>query len=311
MPAFSTGVDEEGVLFDNWLLVATGELRETETRSCSPRPVSLPDPDANLADLRAQIAANEKGVAELRRMVEQFGLDVVTAYMGHVQDNAEESVRRIIAELHDGAYRYETDSGAVIEVALPWTSRPDRADRLHRHLSPAARQLQRADVRGDGRGPVRPPHPGRRRHPAQQRLPQAGPGHHPAGLLLAPAYPAAVVAGNVETSQAVTGALYAALGVKAEGSGTMNNVTFGNDRVPVLRDGGQRLGRRRRLRRRRRRPDPHDQLPADRPRSARMALPGPSRQPSRSARAAAAPAVAGWLRRRRRLRFLDPMTVAR
>ena len=96
----------------------------------------------------------------------------------------------------------------------------------------------------------------------------------PPGTMLSPQYPAAVAAGNVETSQVVTGALYAALGVMAEGSGTMNNVTFGNEQVPVLRDGGQRLGRRRRLRRHRRGADQDDQLPAHRPRGARVALPG-------------------------------------
>ena len=100
MPAFSRTVQEEGVLFDNWLLVRDGELREQETRELlASGPYPSRAPDANIADLRAQIAANEKGITELRRMTDQFGLDVVRAYMGHVQDNAEESVRRIIAGL--------------------------------------------------------------------------------------------------------------------------------------------------------------------------------------------------------------------
>lgn len=119
MPAFSRTIHEEGVLFDNWLLVRDGRLREEETRdllASAPHPSR--SPDTNLADLRAQIAANEKGIAELRRMTDQFGADVVDAYMGHVQDNAEESVRRIVAGLHDGHCRYETDSGAVIQVRL-------------------------------------------------------------------------------------------------------------------------------------------------------------------------------------------------
>ncbi len=112
-------LEEEGVLFDNWLLVRGGELRERETRHLltSARYPSRA-PETNLADLRAQIAANEKGVGELRRVIDQFGLDVVHAYMGHVRANAEESVRAIIAGLRDGSYRYETDSGAVIQVAL-------------------------------------------------------------------------------------------------------------------------------------------------------------------------------------------------
>ncbi|NEE56460.1 hydantoinase B/oxoprolinase family protein, partial [Streptomyces sp. SID8455] len=115
MPAFSRTIHEEGVLFDNWLLVRDGRLREPETRELlTSAPYPSRSPDTNLADLRAQIAANEKGIVELRRMVEQFGADVVKAYMGHVQDNAEESVRRIVALLHDGGFRYETDGGAVI-----------------------------------------------------------------------------------------------------------------------------------------------------------------------------------------------------
>ncbi|MEK8142268.1 hydantoinase B/oxoprolinase family protein [Streptomyces sp. M10(2022)] len=107
------------MLFDNWLLVRDGRLREAGTRELlTTAAYPSRDPDTNLADLRAQIAANEKGIAELRRMTGQFGTDVVQAYMGHVQDNAEESVRRIIVGLRDGSCRYETDNGAVIEVAL-------------------------------------------------------------------------------------------------------------------------------------------------------------------------------------------------
>ncbi|GAA4668225.1 hydantoinase B/oxoprolinase family protein [Streptomyces chumphonensis] len=233
MPAFSRTVHDEGVLFDNWLLVRDGVLREDETRAllgAGPHPSR--NPDANLADLRAQIAANEKGIGEIRAMIGHFGLDVVRAYMGHVQDNAEESVRRIIAGLRDGSCRYTTDSGAVIAVSL-------RVDREHRS----------AEVDFTGTSPQRDdnfnapssvvmaavlyvfrtlvaddiPLNSGCLTPLTVRI--------PAGSMLAPAHPAATVAGNVETSQAVTGALYAALGVQAEGSGTMNNVTFGNDRV--------------------------------------------------------------------------------
>ncbi|NGO70498.1 hydantoinase B/oxoprolinase family protein [Streptomyces boncukensis] len=233
MPAFSRTVEEEGVLFDNWLLVRGGVLREAETRELltSARYPSR-DPDTNLADLRAQIAANEKGIAELHRMTEEFGLDVVLAYMRHVQDNAEESVRRIIATLDDGAYAYETDSGAVIRLAvtvdrarrtavLDFTgTSAQRDDNLNAPSSvvmAAVLYVFRTLVADDiplNSGCLTP---------LDVRIPE--------GSMLAPAYPAATVAGNVETSQAVTGALYAALGVQAEGSGTMNNVTFGNDRV--------------------------------------------------------------------------------
>ncbi|MFD6331357.1 hydantoinase B/oxoprolinase family protein [Streptomyces niveus] len=233
MPAFSRTIHEEGVLFDNWLLVRDGRLRESETRALlADAPYPSRDPDTNLADLRAQIAANEKGIAELRRMTEQFGYDVVDAYMGHVRRNAEESVRRIIAGLSDGAYRYETDNGAVIEVAV-------RVDREARSAvidftgtSPqqegnfnAPRSVVMAAVLYVFRTLVADDIPLNSGclAPLDVRVPD--------GSMLSPSFPAATVAGNVETSQAVTGALYAALGVQAEGSGTMNNLTFGNERV--------------------------------------------------------------------------------
>ncbi|GAA0620586.1 hydantoinase B/oxoprolinase family protein [Streptomyces crystallinus] len=233
MPAFSRTVDEEGVLFDNWLLVRDGRLREAETRELltgAAHPSR--DPDTNLADLRAQIAANEKGIAELRRMTEEFGTDVVQAYMGHVQANAEESVRRIVARLDDGSYTYETDAGAVIRVAVT-VDRAERAAVLDfTGTSPqqpgnfnAPRSVVMAAVLYVFRTLVDddiPLNSGCLK-PLEVRVPP--------GSMLAPRYPAATVAGNVETSQAVTGALYAALGIQAEGSGTMNNVTFGNDRV--------------------------------------------------------------------------------
>ncbi|WP_418955922.1 hydantoinase B/oxoprolinase family protein [Streptomyces tritici] len=233
MPAFSRTVHEEGVLFDAWLLVRDGRLREEETRALlTGAAYPSRDPDTNLADLRAQIAANEKGIEELGKMVDQFGLDVVRAYMRHVRDNAAESVRRIVAGLRDGAYRYETDAGAVVEVAV-------RVDRERRSAvldftgtSPqqpgnfnAPKSVVTAAVLYVFRTLVDDDIPLNSGclEPLEIRVPD--------GSLLAPAYPAATVAGNVETSQAVTGALYAALGVQAEGSGTMNNVTFGNDRV--------------------------------------------------------------------------------
>ncbi len=231
MPAFSTRVDEEGVLIDNWRLVEGGEMRESATMDLlTSAEFPSRNPGANLADLRAQIAANEKGAAELRQLVTQFGLDVVTAYMGHVQDNAEQAVRRVIARLRDGECAYELDNGALIRVAV----RVDQPART-------------AEIDFTGTSPQLP---GNFNAPSSvamaavlyvlrtlvdDEIPlNAGclkPVRViiPPGCLLAPAYPAAVAAGNVETSQAVTGALYAALGVMAEGSGTMNNVTFGSE----------------------------------------------------------------------------------
>jgi 5-oxoprolinase (ATP-hydrolysing) len=232
MPAFSTRVEEEGVLIDNWLLVRGGELREAATLDLlGSAAYPSRNPGVNLADLRAQIAANEKGAAELGRMTGHFGLDVVQAYMGHVQDNAEEAVRRVIGALPDGECAYELDNGAVIKVAV-------RVDR-------AARSAQ-IDFTGTS-----PQLPGNFNAPSSVAMAAVlyvlrtlvaddiplNSGCLkpvtviiPPGCMLAPAYPAAVAAGNVETSQAITGALYAALGVMAEGSGTMNNVTIGNER---------------------------------------------------------------------------------
>jgi 5-oxoprolinase (ATP-hydrolysing) len=232
MPAASSRVEEEGVLIDNWLLVEHGRMRERETVELF-LGAEFPsrNPEANVADLRAQIAANEKGVEELLAMVDHFGLDVVTAYMGHVRRNAEESVRRVIPALHDGSFSYELDSGARIEVAI-------RVDR----------DARTAEIDFTGTSPQQP---GNANAPSsvvmaavlyvfRTLVDDDIPLNSgcltpirviiPPGSMLAPAYPAAVAAGNVETSQAVTGALYAALGVQAEGSGTMNNVTFGNDR---------------------------------------------------------------------------------
>ncbi|MFB7737793.1 hydantoinase B/oxoprolinase family protein [Streptomyces sp. NPDC056112] len=232
MPAGSRTIEEEGVLFDNWLLAENGRLREEETRRLlTGAPYPSRNPETNLADLRAQIAANQKGVDEVARMIEDFGLDVVQAYMRHVQDNAEEAVRRVVDALEDGEYAYETDSGAVIHVRV-------RVDRERRSatidFTGTSAQLAtnfnapfsvvnavvlyvfRTLVADDiplNDGCLRP---------LEIIVPP--------GSMLSPRPPAAVVAGNVETSQAITGALYAALGVQAEGSGTMNNITFGNER---------------------------------------------------------------------------------
>jgi 5-oxoprolinase (ATP-hydrolysing) len=231
MPANSRHVHEEGVLFDNWLLVQDGKLRERETRELlAGAKYPSRNPDTNLADLRAQIAANAKGVEEVGKMIDHFGLDVVRAYMRHVQDNAEEAVRRVIDALEDGEYRYEQDSGAVISVSIrvdhenrsaviDFTGTSPQLDSNFNAPSSVAtaavlyvfRTLV-ADEIPLNDGCLRP---------LEMIIPP--------GSMLSPEFPAAIVAGNVETSQAITGALYAALGVQAEGSGTMNNVTFGNE----------------------------------------------------------------------------------
>jgi 5-oxoprolinase (ATP-hydrolysing) len=231
MPATSRRIEEEGVLFDNWTLVQDGAFREEETTRLLTRgPHPSRDPATNLADLRAQIAANRKGVEEVGAMIDHFGLDVVQAYMRHVQDNAAEAVRRVVDSLADGSFRYETDSGAVIAVRVTVDRERRTATLDFTGTSPqvgtnanaptsvvtaAVLYVFRTLVADDiplNDGCLRP-------------LTIIV----PAGSMLAPAYPAAVVAGNVETSQAITGALYAAMGVQAEGSGTMNNVSFGNE----------------------------------------------------------------------------------
>jgi 5-oxoprolinase (ATP-hydrolysing) len=244
MPAHSRDVAEEGVLFDNWLLVEGGLLREAETRRLlTEAPYPSRNPDTNLADLRAQIAANEKGIEEVRRMIDHFGLDVVQAYMRHVQDNAEEAVRRVIDALHDGSYEYEMDSSAVIKVSVT-VDRTNRSANIDfTGTSPvlgtnfnAPRSVATAAVLYVFRTLVAddiPLNDGCLR-PLRIAVPDR--------TMLSPSYPAAVVAGNVETSQAITGALYAALGVQAEGSGTMNNVTFGNERYQYYETVGSGSG---------------------------------------------------------------------
>jgi 5-oxoprolinase (ATP-hydrolysing) len=231
VPPNSKHIDEEGVLIDNFQLVSGGRLREKETEELfTNAPYPTRNFHNNLADLKAQIAANEKGVQELRKMVAHFGLDVVQAYMGHVQTNAEESVRRVLGALKDGRFCYEMDSGAKICVAI-------KVDREKREAvidfagtspqqdsnfnAPSAvctaavlyvfRLMVETDIPLNG-GCLKP---------LRILVPE--------GSMLNASYPAAVVAGNVETSQAVTDALLGALGLMAAGQGTMNNFTFGND----------------------------------------------------------------------------------
>lgn len=232
MPPMSTDVAEEGVLIDNFKLVDGGAFRETALRDLlASGAYPARNPDQNVADLQAQIAANEKGVRELRRMVEHFGLATVQAYMGHVQDNAEESVRRVIDVLADGSFTYAMDNGAeiVVTITIDRKARGATVDftgtsaQLASNFNAptavcraAVLYVFRTLVDGDipmNEGCLKP---------IDLVIPP--------GSMLAPDYPAAVVAGNVETSQVITDALYGALGVLAAAQGTMNNITFGNDR---------------------------------------------------------------------------------
>lgn len=230
MPPFSTRIEEEGVQINNVKLVDRGVLREAEMVALlQSGKYPSRNPQQNMADLKAQIAANEKGVQELRKMVEQFGLDVVQAYMRHVQDNAEESVRRVITRLKDGRYTLPLDNGAQIQVSVR-VNAPERSaeidftgtspQQLNNFNAPTAvcmaavlyvfRSLVDDDIPLNA-GCLKP---------LKVIIPP--------GSMLNPNPPASVVAGNVETSSCITNALYGALGVMAASQCTMNNFTFGN-----------------------------------------------------------------------------------
>lgn len=234
MPPDSDHIEQEGVLINNFKLVdgADGILREAEARAML-QGARYParNPDQNMADLRAQVAANQKGVEELRKMVAHFGLDVVRAYMGHVQDNAEEAVRRVISALKDGSFHYELDNGAHIDVAI----RVDQATR--------SAQVDFTGTSGQLPNNFNAPSSVCMaavlyvfRTLVDDEIPlNAGCLKPlkviiPPGSMLNPHYPASVVSGNVETSTCITNALYGALGVMAAAQGTMNNFTFGNAR---------------------------------------------------------------------------------
>jgi 5-oxoprolinase (ATP-hydrolysing) len=230
MPPFSTRIEEEGVQLNNVLLVERGVLREAEMlRLLQSGDYPSRNPAQNMADLKAQIAANEKGVQELRKMVAQFGLDVVQAYMGHVQDNAEEAVRRVITRLKDGQFKLPLDNGAQIQVAIrvnvaERTAEIDftgtSAQQPNNFNAPTAvcmaavlyvfRSLVNDDIPLNA-GCLKP---------LRVTI--------PAGSMLNPNPPASVVAGNVETSTCITNALFGALGMMAGSQPTMNNFTFGN-----------------------------------------------------------------------------------
>ena len=231
MPPHSTSIKEEGILFDNFLLVESGNLREDAVKEVlSNHTYPARNIKQNLADFKAQIAANNRGVTELLKMVEQYGLETVQAYMQFVQDNAEMAVKKAIASLQDGEFSYGMDNGAEIKVKVTIRDReraivdftgtsPQQASNFN---APAA--VTQAAVLYVFRTLVDdtiPLNAGCLK-PIEIIIPE--------GCMLNPTYPAAVVAGNVETSQTIVDALYGALGVMAGSQGTMNNFTFGNER---------------------------------------------------------------------------------
>jgi 5-oxoprolinase (ATP-hydrolysing) len=232
MPPDSHVVDEEGVLLDNVELVRDGRFLDAEMRAIlSAGRYPARNVEQNLADLRAQVASCAKGAAELAKMVEHFGLPVVRAYMQHVQDNAEEAVRRVLTVLRDGHFRYEMDSGAAVEVTI----RVDRARRAAT-IDFAGTSAQLGDNFNAPSAVCKAAVLYVFRTLVDDEIPMNAGCLKPLdivipeGSMLAPRYPAAVVAGNVETSQVVCDALYGALGVLAASQGTMNNFTFGNAR---------------------------------------------------------------------------------
>jgi len=228
----ATTINQEGIYIDNFKIVDRGRFREKETYDLLTR-AQYParNPLQNVNDMKAQIAANEKGVQELRKMVAYFTLPVVHAYMQHVQDNAAESVRRVIDRLHDSAFSYEMDQGCVISVRIT-----------------VDKKKREATVDFTGTSPQQPtnfnaPEPVTRaavlyvfRVMVDDDIPMNGGCLRPINIvipkksMLSPEYPSAVVAGNVEVSQAVTDTLFGALGALAGAQGTMNNLNFGNAR---------------------------------------------------------------------------------
>ncbi|WP_284178918.1 hydantoinase B/oxoprolinase family protein [Rhabdaerophilum sp. SD176] len=232
MSPLAVNIEEEGVYIDNFKLVDEGTFREEAlVKLLTGAKYPVRNVVQNVNDLKAQIAANAKGVAELEKMIDGFGLDVVQAYMGHVQDNAAESVARVIARLHDAVFDYEMDQGCRIKVKIT-----------------VDREKREATVDFTGTSPQRDdnfnaPEPVTRaavlyvfRVMVEDSIPMNAGCLRPIriivppGTMLTPKYPAAVVAGNVEVSQAVTNCLFGALGAMAGAQGTMNNLTYGNDK---------------------------------------------------------------------------------
>ncbi|MBC6414345.1 MAG: hydantoinase B/oxoprolinase family protein [Chromatiales bacterium] len=231
MPPNSQHIEEEGVLIDNFLLVQNGCFAEVALRKMLQQATwPARNIDTNIDDLKAQISANYKGIAELKNMINDYGLQTVCAYIQHIQDNAEQAVRDTIKNLSNGQFVYPLEHGGIIKVAISvskdkksavvdFTGTSPQSDTNFNAPSAVARAavlyVFRTLVNADiplNEGCLKP---------IQLIIPQ--------GSLLSPDYPAAVVAGNVETSQAIVNALYGALGILAASQGTMNNVTFGNE----------------------------------------------------------------------------------
>lgn len=233
MPAGSRHIDEEGVLIDNEFLVRAGEFRDEATRKLlTGGRYPARNVEQNLADLRAQLAANQQGIRQLEKAIARHGLPTVQRYLVFVRENAATSVRRLIGRLSDGRFAYELDTGDVIRVSVTVDTDRRSATIDFSGTSPQAANnfnapeaVTRAAVLYVFRSLIDEDIPMNEGclEPLEVRIPP--------GSLLSPKEPAAVVAGNVETSQCVTDALYGALGVLAASQGTMNNLSFGNERL--------------------------------------------------------------------------------
>ena len=233
MPADSRHIDEEGVLIDNEFLVREGVLQEQAARELlATAKFPARNVDQNIADLKAQLAANQQGIRQLEKAIARYGAATVERYLGFVRDNARDSVQRLIGRLSDGSFRYELDSGETIAVQISVDAAAAQATIDFAGTSPQSKSnfnapeaVARAAVLYVFRSLIDEPIPMNEGclEPLAIRI--------PAGCLLSPQAPAAVVAGNVETSQCVTDTLYGALGALAASQGTMNNFSFGNSRV--------------------------------------------------------------------------------
>jgi 5-oxoprolinase (ATP-hydrolysing) len=233
MPSDSRQIDEEGVLIDNAWLVRNGEFLRQETEALfNGAKFPARNTAQNIADLKAQLAANQQGIRQLEKAVARYGMKTVQSYLRFVRENASASVRRLLGTLHDGEFEYELDSGELIRAQITVDRDKREATIDFTGTSPqsttnfnAPEAVTRAAVLYVFRSMIREDIPMNEGclEPLRIRIPDAS--------LLSPAYPAAVVAGNVETSQCVTDCLYGALGALAASQGTMNNFTFGNERV--------------------------------------------------------------------------------
>jgi N-methylhydantoinase B/oxoprolinase/acetone carboxylase alpha subunit len=233
MPSESHHIDEEGVLIDNFWLVRAGKLQLDETMSLlTGAKYPSRNPQQNIADLKAQLAANQQGIRQLEKAIERYGLSTVQTYLRFVRENAATSVKRLLDSLNDGEFEYELDSGEVIHARIEVDRKAGEAIIDFSGTSPqsktnfnAPEAVTRAAVLYVFRSLIREEIPMNEGclEPLKIIIPQDS--------MLSPSYPAAVVAGNVETSQCVTDCLYGALGALAASQGTMNNFTFGNDDV--------------------------------------------------------------------------------